>query len=66
MTGFRTLALALLMSGAGVVQAFDWTTIIPQGQAWSGAAMIGMGALMAFMRSITTTPVGTAPPAATK
>lgn len=65
MTGYRTLSFAFLMAGLGVVQTFNWAQIIPQNETWSGVAMIGVGAAIAFLRTITTTPVAT-PPAATK
>lgn len=62
LSGFRTLIVAAVMAMLGVVQSFDWATIIPQNQTWSGIAMIGVGALMAVMRAMTTTPVGVAAP----
>ena len=58
MTGYRTLAFSLLLSIAGVFQAFNWATIIPQNQSWSGTVMIGIGAAVALLRTITTTPIG--------
>ena len=60
MTGYRTLAFSLLLSALGVVQAFNWATIIPQNQAWSGTVMIAIGAVVALLRTITTTPIGVA------
>ena len=60
MTGYRTLIFSALLSLAGVFQAFDWATVIPQNQTWSGIAMIVVGAATALLRSITTTPVGVA------
>jgi hypothetical protein len=58
MIGFRTLLVSAGIALAGVAQTFDWATIIPQGHVWSGVAMIGMGAVMALLRSVTGTPVG--------
>ena len=61
MTGFRTLIFACLLALGGVLQTFNWATIVPQNQVWSGMAMIGIGAIVAILRAITTTSVGVAP-----
>ena len=58
MTGYRTLFFSLLLSVAGVVQTFNWATVIPQDQTWSGVVMIAIGAGVALLRSVTTTPIG--------
>ena len=58
MTGYRTLFFSLVVSAAGVLQAFDFTTVIPQNHVWSGIALVGVGAAVAWLRAITTTPVG--------
>ena len=58
MTGYRTLFFSLFLSVAGVVQAFNWATVVPQNQTWSGIAMIAIGAAVALLRSVTTTPIG--------
>jgi hypothetical protein len=56
--GWRTLLFACAVAVAGVAQTFDWTTVIPQDQKWSGIAMLCMGGAIAALRYITTTPVG--------
>ena len=58
MTGYKTLLFSLLISGVGVLQAADWVHIIPQDQTWSGIVMVGIGAAIAALRSVTTTPIG--------
>ncbi len=58
MTGYRTLLFSLLISVVGVLQAADWINIIPQNQTWSGIAMVAVGAIIAALRSVTTTPIG--------
>ncbi len=58
MRGWRTLFVAAGIALAGVAQTFDWATIIPQDRTWSGIAMIGVGAVIAALRSITSTPIG--------
>lgn len=55
MKGWRTLLVACALAVLGVLQAFDWTTIVPQGQSWSGAVMIAIAAVMAGLRVITNT-----------
>jgi hypothetical protein len=62
MKGYRTLALALGIAVVGVLQTFDWATVIPQGKAWSGAAMIAIAAGIAALRAITSTPILTKEP----
>lgn len=57
MTGFRTLIFALIIAVGGVLQAFDWVTVIPQDKPWSGIAMIAVGAVIAALRSVTSTPM---------
>lgn len=57
MKGWRTLGLAVLVALAGVVQSFDWTTVVPAGPA-QGYVLIAIGAAIAALRYITTTPVG--------
>lgn len=58
MKGWKTLAFALVVAIGGVVQTFDWTSVIPQDQTWSGMAMIGVGAVIAALRMVTNTSVG--------
>ncbi len=58
MTGYRTLIFSLLVAIGGVLQAFDWVTVLPQDKTWSGIIMVALGAIIAGMRSFTTTPVG--------
>ena len=57
MKGYRTLALSLAVAIVGVLQTFDWATVIP-GQ-YAGPALLIIGAASAALRFITTTPVGT-------
>ncbi len=58
MKGWKTLGFALFIAGAGVVQTFDWATVIPQDKTWSGLAMIGVGAAIAALRVITSSAIG--------
>lgn len=58
MQGWRTLLLAAGVALAGVAQTFDWATVIPQDKTWSGVAMIGIGAAIAALRAVTSTPIG--------
>ena len=56
--GWRTLGFAALVALVGVLQAADWTHLIPQDQDWSGVVMVAVGAAIAALRYITTGPVG--------
>lgn len=56
--GWKTLGFSLAIAIAGVVQVFDWATVIPQNKTWSGAAMIAIGGVIAGLRAVTNTPIG--------
>ena len=56
--GWKTLGFAALIALVGVLQTFDWATIIPPDKTWSGVALIAIGAGIAALRTITTTGVG--------
>ncbi len=58
MTGYKTLIFALIVAVGGVLQTFNWATVIPQNQTWSGIAMIAIAAIIAGLRTVTSTPVG--------
>lgn len=58
MKGWKTLAFAVALAVGGVVQTFDWASVIPQNKTWSGVAMLGVGAVVAALRYVTTTPIG--------
>lgn len=58
MKGWRTLGFALLVAVGGVVQTFNWASVIPQDKTWSGLAMLAVAAAIAALRVITTTPIG--------
>jgi hypothetical protein len=57
--GWKTLGFAVALAFCGVLQAFDWTTVIPQDKGWTGVAMIAVGTVIAVLRYVTTTPIGT-------
>ena len=58
MKGWKTLLFALAVAVAGVLQTFNWATVVPQDQTWSGLVMLAIGAGIAALRFATTTPVG--------
>ncbi len=55
--GWRTLLFALLVAAVGVAEATDWTSLIPDGPA-RGWWLLGISLAIAWLRVITTTPVG--------
>ena len=58
MQGWKTLSFALAMSVGGVLQAFDWASVVPQNKTWSGIAMVAVGGAIAALRAMTSTPIG--------
>ncbi len=58
MKGWKTLGFALAVAVVGVVQAFDWATVIPDSASWKGVALLTISAVVAGLRVMTTTPVG--------
>ena len=57
MKGYKTLGFAVLIALGGVVQTFNWATVIPQDKTWSGIAMLAVGGVIAALRYVTTTPI---------
>ena len=60
MKGWRTLLWSLFLAAVGVIQAFDWTSVIPADSKDSGYILMIIGAVTAALRYFTTTPVGKA------
>ena len=56
--GWKTLAASLAIAVVSVLQATDWTTIVPPDKV--GPVMVGIGVLMAVLRAVTDGPVGRA------
>ncbi len=56
MQGYRTILASFLPIGFGVLQMTDWNAFLANPKA--GLIGIGSGLLMAFMRTLTTTPLG--------
>jgi hypothetical protein len=55
--GWRTLALSLALAVVGVLQTADWATIV--GPSAVGPVMLCVALLVAVLRVLTDTPVGT-------
>ena len=58
MKGWKTLSFALAVAICGVLQTFNFATIVPQNRTWSGVVMLAIGAAIAALRFVTTTAVG--------
>ena len=54
--GWKTLLASLAIAIMGVLQATDWTTIVPPDGV--GPVMVGIGVLMAVLRAVTDGPMG--------
>lgn len=57
LSGWKTLLFALVLGALGAAQTFDWATIVPAQDV--GPVMIAIGAAVAILRAVTSTPVGT-------
>ena len=57
MKGWRTVLFALLLATIGVLEATDWASIVPDGPA-KGWVILGIALITAWLRAITTTPIG--------
>jgi hypothetical protein len=55
MTGYKTLIFNALIAVWGVIETFDWTSVVGEN---AGIAMIIIGAVGAILRAKTSTPVG--------
>ncbi|HEY7460098.1 MAG TPA: hypothetical protein VH765_15245 [Xanthobacteraceae bacterium] len=56
MKGYRTLLFSLAVAIVGVLQSFDWATVIAPEHA--GIALTVIGVAGAVLRFLTSTPVG--------
>lgn len=56
MKGYRTLLFSLAVAIVGVLQSFDWASVVPPEQA--GIALTVIGVAGAILRFLTTTPMG--------
>jgi hypothetical protein len=60
LTGWRTIIVSAIVMALGGITAADLLPIL--GEPWTGIVMIAIGAVMAIMRYITTTPIGKSEP----
>jgi hypothetical protein len=56
--GYRTLALFLAVTIIGALQGFNWVQVIPNNPQLVGGIVSGLGIIGMFLRSITTTSIG--------
>ena len=56
MKGYRTLLFSVAVAVVGVLQSFDWASVVPPEQA--GIALTVVGIAGAVLRFLTSTPVG--------
>ena len=55
--GWRTILWSLFLATVGVMQALDWASLLPNGAA-KGWMLIAIAFITAWLRVITSTPVG--------
>lgn len=55
--GWRTILVSVALAVAGVLQTADWATIVAPKQV--GPVMLGIAIVVAVLRALTDTPVGT-------
>lgn len=56
MKGWKTAIASVLVAAVGAAQGLDWIDLVSDPQT-AGWVVAGLGAAMAFLRSITTTPM---------
>ena len=56
MKGYRTLLFSVAVAVVGVLQSFDWASVVPPEKA--GIALTVVGIAGAVLRFLTSTPVG--------
>ena len=61
LAGWKTLIFGLFVAVSGVLQVFNWATVVPQDKTWSGYVMLAIGGVIVFLRYVTTTPIATTP-----
>lgn len=57
--GYRTVAIGAVMAALGFLETVSWIDIVPAG--YEGIVMAALGGVMMYLRSLTTTPIFTAP-----
>lgn len=55
--GFKTILASVALIVIGVLEQLDVTELV--GEQWTGLALAGIGVVVAALRMVTTTPVGT-------
>ena len=55
--GWRTMLFALLVATVGVLEATNWADLVPDGPA-KGYWLLVISMVIAWLRAITTTPIG--------
>lgn len=58
LSGYRTALVAAVIAVLGALQGLDWLSLLPSDPKAVGWVTAGIGAIMMFLRSITTTPIG--------
>ena len=56
MKGFKTVAVAMVVAAVCVLEQTGFVGIVPDG--FEGLALTVVGIIMAYLRTITTTPIG--------
>jgi hypothetical protein len=57
MKGWRTIIFAMGVATVGVLEATQWSDMVPDGPA-KGWALLGISIGIAWLRVLTTTPIG--------
>ena len=57
MKGWRTIVFSLVVAFLGVAEVTDWAELVPDGPA-KGWVLLGIAVAIAWLRIITTTPLG--------
>ena len=57
MKGWRTLIFGIIVAVAGVLEQFDWSSILPKTSPWYNYETLAIGLMIVVLRFFTTTPI---------
>lgn len=56
MKGWKTIIFSMIIAMLGVAETADWISVL--GDQWGGVVLLVVGVISAWLRKLTTTPLG--------